>query len=73
MTLITETPRLHVRFEGRSEDLDLAALGLGPSADDAELTAALARRYGRPAAALRDYVVVREPQAIIVRPEAFYG
>src|SRR5687767_10006555 len=31
MTLTTETLRLHVRFEGRSEDLDLAALGLGPS------------------------------------------
>lgn len=73
MTLTADTVRLHVRFEGRSEDLALAALGLAPDAGDAELLAALARRYVRPAAALHGYVVVREPQAIIVRPEAFYG
>lgn len=73
MTLTAETKRLHVRFEGRSEDLDLAALGLRPDCTDVELSDALARRYGRPVSALREYVVVREPQAIIVRPEAFYG
>ena len=71
--LLAETIRLHVRFNGRSEDLDLDTLGLGHNASDAELRAALARRYECPAGALDEYVIIREPQAIIVRPVAFYG
>lgn len=71
--LMEDVLTLHVRFEGRSEQLDLAALGLGPDASDAELRAALARRYERPLADFNDYVLVREPQAIILRPIAFYG
>ena len=71
--LLAETIRLHVRFNGRSEDLDLAALGLGCDAGDSELRAALARRYDCPTDALDEYVIVREPQAIVVRPVAFYG
>jgi len=67
------TTRLHVRFGGRSEDLDLSALGLAADAGDAELRAALARRYDCPAGELDSYVIAREPQAIIVRPIAFYG
>ena len=71
--LLAETIRLHVRFNGRSEDLDLDTLGLGHDASDAALRAALARRYECPAGALDEYVIIREPQAIIVRPVAFYG
>jgi hypothetical protein len=73
MTLATETLRLHVRFNGRSEELDLDTLGLGPEASDGELRVALARRYACAEVELADYVIVREPQAIIVRPVAFYG
>jgi hypothetical protein len=73
MMLTTEMMRLHVRFDGRSEDLDLEALGLGYDAGDAEIRAALARRYDRAVEDLAGYVIVREPQAIIVRPIAFYG
>ena len=71
--LMTDTVRLHVRFEGRSEDLDLDTLGLRYDTGDAELRAALARRYDRPADALDEYVIVREPQGIVVRPVAVYG
>jgi hypothetical protein len=73
MLMTAATARVHIRFEGRSEDLDLAELGLAPGASDAELTAAVARRYGRPAEALADYVVAREAEALIVRPIAYYG
>ena len=73
MLLVTETLRLHVRFNGRSEELDLAMLGLSRSASDAELWAALARHYDCTLADFADSVIVREPQAIIVRPVAFYG
>lgn len=71
--LNTITMPLHVRFNGRSEELDLAELELHPEASDTDIRAALARRYGRAAAELAEYVIVREPQAIIVRPVAFYG
>ena len=74
MTLLTiDTMQLHVRFNGRSEDLDLDALGLLRDADDTALRAALARRYDCAADDLADYVIVREAQAIIVRPVAYYG
>lgn len=71
--LALQSERLHVRFNGRSEDLRLADLGLDRQASDAELIAALARRYGCAEAAFAEYLVVREPQALIVRPLAFYG
>lgn len=73
MMIATETLRLHVRFNGRSEDLDLETLGLHSAASDAELRAALASRYDCPVDDFTDYVIVREPQAVIVRPVAFYG
>lgn len=71
--LIEPATTLHVRFAGRSEELELEALGLGAQPSDAELRAALARRYERPPADLDGYVIVREGRAIIVRPVAFYG
>ena len=73
MVLATEIMRLHVRFNGRSEDLDLETLGLDQGAGDAELRVALARRYDCTVDDLAGYVIAREPQAIIVRPIAFYG
>lgn len=71
--LATETTRLHVRFDGRSEELDLTALNLDQSVSDSELRSSLARRYDRNVADLDEYVIVREPHAIIVRPIAVYG
>jgi hypothetical protein len=71
--LVNDTLTLHVRFDGRSEDLDFEALDLRPDAGDAELRAALARRYDRDVHELDDYLIVREAKAVIVRPVAFYG
>lgn len=72
--MLTDTPiRLHVRFNGRSEELTPTELGLQPAMTDAELRTALARRYDCALADLKDYVIVREQQAIIVRPVAIYG
>jgi hypothetical protein len=73
MMLTRETMALHVRFNGRSEDLDLAMLELEHDASDTELRAALARRYDCTIDDLANYMIAREPQAIIVRPIAFYG
>ncbi|HEU4324459.1 MAG TPA: hypothetical protein VFS21_15060 [Roseiflexaceae bacterium] len=70
---LDQDTRLHVRFDGRSEELLLADLDLRADVDDATLWSALARRYQCPVSALEGYVIVRESQAIIIRPLAFYG
>lgn len=64
---------VHVRVSGRSEELNLTALGLRGDATDAQLKIAVARHLDLPASILASHVVVRTSQAIIVRPEAIYG
>jgi hypothetical protein len=73
MMIAREAMPLHIRFDGRSVDIDLAALVLDRDAGDTELRAALARRYYCAVDDFASYVIAREPQAIIVRPIAFYG
>jgi hypothetical protein len=64
---------IHVRVAGRSEELNLAALGLQNEATDAQFKEAVARHLDLPVASLADHVIVRTSQAIIIRPEAIYG
>lgn len=71
--LMTTTTTLYVRFNGRSEELDLQRLGLRPDSSDTEVRTALARHYDCNIKELDGYVIVHEPQAIIVRPVAIYG
>ncbi len=68
-----KTTTLHVRFDGRSDELDLKGLNLVAGASDNQLRTALARHYDCPIKELDDYVIIREPQAIIIRPIAIYG
>ncbi len=64
----------HVRFEGRSLDVPLAALGIDPLAPDGELKRALARHLEVPEVRLHHYVVDRhESGNVTVRPEAVFG
>jgi hypothetical protein len=64
---------VHIRFHGRSEELTLAMLHLTSHATDAQIKQAIAHHFDLPAHSLHDHVVVRNSQAIIVRPEAIYG
>lgn len=64
---------VHIRVAGRSEEVTLAKLGLQADATDAQLKKAAARYLDLPAARLADHVIVRNSQAIIIRPEAVYG
>lgn len=64
---------LHIRFNGRSDELTLGALGLERHATDEAIRRAVAAYYDRPAGALDDHVVVRYEHAIVLRPEAVYG
>ncbi len=64
---------LHVRFDGRSEEMPLATLRLNEAPTDAQIKQALAAHYDLPAGYFDKYVVVRHSEAIVVRPEAIYG
>ena len=72
--LLNDHAVVHVRFDGRSLDLPLPDLGVGPGAADAEIKRALARHLDVAAEKLRDYVVDRHQTGnITVRPEAVFG
>ncbi|HZT82217.1 MAG TPA: hypothetical protein VFA26_18460 [Gemmataceae bacterium] len=65
---------VHVRFDGRSRDIPLGALAVGPPSSDAEVKRALARHLGVAEAKLRDYVIDRHENGnLTVRPEAVFG
>jgi hypothetical protein len=52
-------PVLHVRFDGRSRDIPLRDLDLGPGAGNEAVKRAVARFLEVPESRLRDYVVDR--------------
>jgi hypothetical protein len=65
---------VHIRFEGRSQDIRLADLDLGPRSGDGAVKQALARYLDVSETALRDYVIDRhETGNLTVRPEAVFG
>jgi hypothetical protein len=65
---------VHIRFEGRSRDIALADLDVGPLSGDNAIKQALARFLEVPEAKLRDYVIDRhETGNLTVRPEAVFG
>jgi hypothetical protein len=64
---------VHVRIDGRSEELTLALLDLNDSATNEQIKQAIVVHFDLPAHYLDNHVVVRTSQAIIVRPEALYG
>ncbi|GCE21817.1 hypothetical protein [Dictyobacter kobayashii] len=72
MTQLATTP-VHIRIQGRSEEVQLAQLGVANTVDDLQLKEAVVRYLDLPADALASHVIVRTTQAIIIRPEALYG
>lgn len=65
---------IHVRFEGRSFDLQENKLGLNASANDKAIREALAGHLDVGIGRLAGYVIDRQPSGdLIVRPEAVYG
>ena len=78
MTLTQRMPdnageMLHVRFEGRSEELSLAALDLDWQATDEQIKRALVAHFDCPPRSFDRHAIVRHEAAIVVRPEAIYG
>lgn len=67
---------IHVRFEGRSYDIDERDLrsALRSAPTDADVRASLAGHFDVAPARLDDYIIERRPNGdLIVRPEAVYG
>jgi len=65
---------LHVRYNGRSFDVNERVLGLTVGMTDTEIKEIVARRLEVGLGRLEDYVVDRRPNGdVIVRPEAVYG
>jgi hypothetical protein len=65
---------LHVRYNGRSFDMNERVFGLRVGMTDAEVKERVARHLEVGLGRLEDYVVDRRPNGdVIVRPEAVYG
>ena len=65
---------IHIRFDGRSRDIPLEVLDVGPHSSDNAIKAALARYLETPEAKFRDYVIDRhETGNLTIRPEAVFG
>lgn len=67
-------PVAHIRFEGRSLDVPLSELDVGPFTPDSKIKLALSRHLEVADSRLRDYVVDRHDTGnLTVRPEAVFG
>jgi hypothetical protein len=65
---------VHVRFEGRSYDLQEMKIGVVASMNDAQIFDQLAQHFDVNLARFTEYVVDRSPSGdLIIRPEAVYG
>lgn len=67
-------PAIHVRFDGRSQRLNAAQLGLAANAGDTDIKHAVARALDVATTDLKFHVVERHDNGnITVRPEAVFG
>jgi len=65
---------VHVRFDGKSHDLDEASIGLLEGAREDDVRAAVARYLEVDRSRMEDLVVERTSRGdILVRPEAVFG
>lgn len=72
--IVPNVPWLHIRFEGRSYDVPLSDLDLGPMSTDEAVRNALAGYLDVSARDLSRYVVERHANGnLTVRPEAVFG
>jgi hypothetical protein len=64
----------HVRFEGRSFDIELERLALELNSPERQVRSAIARYLEVNASRLDSYVLDRHPNgSLTLRPEAVYG
>ena len=74
MTTSLFAPAIHVRFQGRSLQLNAGQLGLAANAHDIDIKRAVANQLDVALSALQFHVVERHQNGnITVRPEAVFG
>jgi len=67
-------PVLHVRFQGKSQDIPLARLDIGPGSSDETIRQAVARHLDVDVARLNGTVIERHANGnLTLRPEAVFG
>lgn len=65
---------VHVRFKGRSYDLEEGQLGIQAGMSDGRVKEKLAQHFDVATSSFNSYVLDRRPSGdLIVRPEAVYG
>ncbi|MBD2742294.1 hypothetical protein [Coleofasciculus sp. FACHB-1120] len=65
---------VHIRFEGRSYDIEENQLGVTDGMNDKSVKERLAQHFDVRSERFQSYVVDRRPSGdLIVRPEAVYG
>ncbi|MEO1374478.1 MAG: hypothetical protein AAFW70_09220 [Cyanobacteria bacterium J06635_10] len=65
---------IHIRFEGRSYDMQKSELGLSEDVNDSVIKQRLAQHFDVAIDSFEHYVIDRRPNGdLIVRPEAVYG
>ena len=68
------TPMVHIRFQGRSYQLEAAQLDISALSSDQEIRQALAQYFEVSAGKLSAYVIERHDNGnMTVRPEAVFG
>ena len=72
--IAADTIMLHVRLDGRSFDVPLADLDVGPESKDRDIKNRLAGYLGMENARLGDHAVDRHPNGnLTIRPHAVFG
>jgi hypothetical protein len=72
--LVNAVPQLHIRFEGRSIDVNLNELDIGDRSTDAQIRNAVADHLGVPVAKLQAFAIDRAASGeMTLRPEAVFG
>ena len=70
----SQAPVVHLRFEGRSWDIEFNILDVGDQSSDLDIRQALANYFNVPIRKFSAYVVQRHENGnITVRPEAVFG
>ncbi|AFY52839.1 hypothetical protein Riv7116_0234 [Rivularia sp. PCC 7116] len=65
---------IHIRFEGRSYDVEQSKLGLEQNMSDTDIKQRLAQHFDVAVNSFQYYVIDRRPNGdLIIRPEAVYG
>lgn len=70
-----ESPQIHIRYEGRSLDIDLNDLDVGALSSDTQIRQAVATRLEVSVTKLNNFAIDRNEEngSLTLRPQAVFG